>query len=73
MLTDGTNEIIHSMKRYGVKRVSVVTSLGIGDSETKAPWSFRILLNTVMRKTKRDKNNQEKLFTSPEGPGHDLE
>lgn len=61
------------MKRYNVNRVSLVTSIGCGDSESKAPWSFRILLNTVMRKTKRDKNNQEKLFTSPDGPGHNLE
>jgi hypothetical protein len=73
MLTDGTTNIINSMKRYGVKRVSLVTSIGCGDSQKKAPWSFWILLNTVMRKTKRDKNNQEKLFTSPEGPGHALE
>mmetsp|Transcript_11081 Transcript_11081/g.11500 ORF Transcript_11081/g.11500 Transcript_11081/m.11500 type:complete len:162 (-) Transcript_11081:141-626(-) len=73
MLTDGTKNIINSMKKFGVKRVSVVTSIGIGDSEKKAPWSFRLLMATVMRKTKADKNNQEQLFTSPDGPGHDLE
>jgi hypothetical protein len=74
MLTDGTSHIINSMKRFGVRRVAVVSSIGIGDSERLAPWSFRLLLNTVMRKAKKDKNNQERLFTSQtEGPGHDLE
>jgi hypothetical protein len=73
MLTDGTTTIINSMRKYGVKRVAVVTSIGCGDSEKKAPWSFRALMYTVMRKAMRDKNNQEGLFLSPNGIGKELE
>jgi hypothetical protein len=73
MLTDGTKNIISSMKKHGVRRVSVVTSIGVGDSLSQAPLSFRMLIYTVMRKLFKDKNNQEQLFLSPKGPGHDLE
>ena len=73
MLTDGTNNIIKSMKKFNVKRVSIVTSIGTGDSLKQAPLSFRMLIYTVMRKLFRDKNNQEQLFLSPSGPGNDLE
>lgn len=73
MLTDGTSTIINAMHKYGVKKVAVVTSIGCGDSEKKAPWKFRALMYTVMRKAMRDKNNQERLFLSPQGIGSDLE
>jgi nucleoside-diphosphate-sugar epimerase len=74
MLTDGTRNIIEAMKKFSsAKRIAVVTSIGTGDSEKQAPWSFRALMYTVMRKTFADKNNQEGLFLSPNGPGHDLE
>ena len=73
MLTDGTKNIINSMNRFGVRRVAVVTSIGCGDSERKAPLFFRALMYTVMRKTMKDKNNQEGLFLRPDGPGHELE
>jgi NAD(P)-dependent dehydrogenase (short-subunit alcohol dehydrogenase family) len=75
MLTDGTSCIIRAMKTFSplTKRIAVVTSIGTGDSEKQAPWTFRALMYTVMRKTFADKNNQEQLFTLPTGPGHDLE
>jgi len=73
MLTDGTGNIISAMKRTGAKRVAVVTSIGTGDSEDQAPFFFKMLMWTMMRKIFEDKNSQEALFTTPEGPGADLE
>ena len=35
MLTDGTRNIIYSMKQNNVMRVSIVTSIGAGDSENQ--------------------------------------
>ena len=35
MLTDGTRNIIYSMKQNNIKRVSIVTSIGAGDSENQ--------------------------------------
>lgn len=73
MLTDGTTAVINAMQKFNVKRVSIVTSIGTGDSESKAPWMFRALMYTVMRRMFKDKNSQEGLFLDPKGPGHNLE
>ena len=61
------------MKAAGVTRVSVVTSIGAGDSSGQAPLMFKILMSTVMRSIFADKNNQEALFLGLGGPGRDLE
>jgi len=71
MLTDGTGNIIKAMKSNGVKRIAVVTSIGAGDSEDQAPFFFKVLMWTAMKKIFTDKNNQEALFFN--GPGKDLE
>jgi len=71
MLTDGTANIIKAMKANGVKRIAVVTSIGAGDSESQAPFFFKVLMWTAMKKIFTDKNNQEALFFN--GPGKDLE
>jgi len=58
MLTDGTAAVVNSCKRFGVKRIAVVTSLGCGDSQRKAPFFFKVLIKTMMRSIFADKNNQ---------------
>jgi len=60
MLTDGTNNIMAAMKDKGIKRVAVVTSIGAGNSKDQAPFAFKILMMTVMKKIFNDKNNQER-------------
>mmetsp|Transcript_9071 Transcript_9071/g.13954 ORF Transcript_9071/g.13954 Transcript_9071/m.13954 type:complete len:277 (+) Transcript_9071:1-831(+) len=60
MLTVGTQNVIDAMKEKGTKRMSVVTSIGAGDSENQAPFFFKILMMTAMKKIFTDKNNQEK-------------
>lgn len=59
MLTDGTKNVIDAMKTNGVTRLSVVTSIGVGDSEKQAPFFFKILMMTAMKKIFVDKNSQE--------------
>jgi len=71
MLQDGTSNIVKAMNRKGVKRVSVVSSIGVGDSENQAPIFFKALMYTVMSGIFKDKNAQEKIFL--EGEGKDLE
>ncbi|KAJ1457735.1 flavine reductase [Pelagophyceae sp. CCMP2097] len=73
MLTDGTANIIKAMKKYNVKRVAVVTSIGAGDSVKQAPFVFKMLMFTVMKSIFTDKNNQEALFTAPGAIGSDLD
>lgn len=73
MLTDGTRNIVEAMKARNIKRVAVVTSIGAGDSEKQAPMMFKALMYTVMKGIFADKNNQERLFTEPDGVGNALE
>jgi uncharacterized protein YbjT (DUF2867 family) len=61
MLTDGTSTVIKAMKANDVKRIAVVTSIGAGDSESQAPFFFKVLMWTAMKKIFVDKNNQEKV------------
>lgn len=61
MLTDGTSNVINAMKAKGVKRIAVVTSIGAGDSENQAPFFFKVLMWTAMKKIFVDKNNQEEV------------
>mmetsp|Transcript_5796 Transcript_5796/g.14474 ORF Transcript_5796/g.14474 Transcript_5796/m.14474 type:complete len:286 (-) Transcript_5796:1701-2558(-) len=61
MLTDGTKNVIAAMKEKGVKRLAVVTSIGAGDSEDQAPFVFKVLMWTAMKKIFLDKNNQEEV------------
>ena len=58
------------MKASGVSKISVVTTIGAGDSMEQAPWAW-LLMMTVMSSIMADKNKQEELF--PSGPGADLE
>jgi hypothetical protein len=44
----GTATVIAAMKKYDVKRVAVVTSIGAGDSKDQAPFMFKMLMMTVM-------------------------
>lgn len=74
MLSDGTSCIINAMKEKSkAKRISIVTSIGAGDSEKQAPMMFKALMYTVMKGIFVDKNRQESLFLKPDGPGHNLE
>lgn len=59
MLTDGTNIIMDAMKQNDVSRLAVITSIGAGDSKNQAPFFFKVLMATAMKKIFNDKNNQE--------------
>ena len=39
----------------------------------QAPWTFKLLMNTMMSKVMVDKNAQEQLFLGHDAPGADLE
>lgn len=58
----GTAQIIEAMQTEGVRRLVVVTSLGVGDSKKQVPMFFRALMKTVLRKVMAAKEEQEKLI-----------
>jgi hypothetical protein len=53
-----------AMKTKGIKRIAVVTSIGAGNSKDQAPFAFKLLMMTVMKKIFTDKNNQEEAVQS---------
>lgn len=58
-VSQGTQNIIASMQEAEVKRLVVVTSLGVGDSKDQVPLAFKLVVKTVMRKIMADKERQE--------------
>ena len=59
MVTQGTRNIIDAMQRLNVRRLLVVSSLGVGDSKDQVPFFFKVLMKTALRKTMEDKEAQE--------------
>ena len=59
--SEGTKNIIAAMKETGVKRLVVITSLGVGDSKDQVPFPFKMLMKTVLKKAMEDKEIQEQL------------
>ena len=59
----GTANVIAAMKVHDVRRLVVVSSLGIGDSRDQLPLAFRLVFKAVpgMRMAMADKEAQEKL------------
>ena len=74
MLTKGTENIIHCIKEFKASpRISIVTSIGSGDTIDEPPLFFKILMQTFLKDAFIDKNNQEALFLDETGIGHNLE
>ena len=63
VVSRGTGHIIEAMKaKARPRRLITVTSLGVGDSRDQVPAIFKMLIKTVLRKTLRDKEVQEKII-----------
>jgi putative NADH-flavin reductase len=57
----GTQNIITAMQAEGLKRLVVITSLGVGDSQAQVPRAFKLVMKTVMRKRMVAKERQEQF------------
>ncbi len=58
----GTENIIHEMEKIdGLRRLVVVTSLGVGDSTEQVPFFFKMLMKTALRGAMADKEKQEAI------------
>lgn len=62
VVSAGTQQIINAMQRRGIKRLIVVSSLGVGDSKQQVPFFFKVLAATFLRKVMKDKEAQEALI-----------
>ncbi|MCB0114829.1 MAG: SDR family oxidoreductase [Caldilineaceae bacterium] len=61
VVSKGTAEIVKAMEAQGVRRLVVISSLGVGDSKDQVPFAFKMLMKTVLRKAMQDKEAQEDL------------
>lgn len=57
----GTQHILAAMRETGVRRIVVVTSLGVGDSREQIPFLFRIIMDISLKSIMAAKEEQERL------------
>jgi putative NADH-flavin reductase len=66
VVSQGTAVIVAAMNAAGVKRLIVVSSLGVGDSKEQVPLFFKAIIATALRNAFQDKEAQEKLVMASE-------
>lgn len=59
IVSRGTAHIVAAMERYGVERLVVLTSMGLGSSTCAVPWYVRLANATVLSDLMADKARQE--------------
>jgi putative NADH-flavin reductase len=64
VVSEGTKVVMAAMQAAGVKRLIVISSLGVGDSKDQIPLFFKLIVGTVLRKAFQDKEAQEQLVKS---------
>lgn len=58
----GTERILEAMQEADVRRILVVTSLGVGDSRDQIPFPFRLVMNLTLKRILAAKEEQERLI-----------
>lgn len=61
VVSRGTGNIVESMEANGVKRLVVLTSMGLGASVRQVPWYVRIANVTALHDLMADKARQEEI------------
>jgi putative NADH-flavin reductase len=61
VVSRGTGVVIQAMQEQGVRRIIVVSSIGVGESKDQVPFVFKMLMGTVLKKAMEDKEAQEIL------------
>lgn len=61
VVSQGTALIVAAMQAAGIRRLLVITSLGVGSSKDQVPFFFKALIATALRGAFQDKEAQEKI------------
>ncbi len=61
IVSRGTEQIIDAMTRHDVRRLVVLTSMGLGTSVRQVPWYVRVVTATLLHDLMADKARQEEL------------
>lgn len=57
----GTERILAAMQDQGVRRLVVVTSLGVGESRAQLAWPWRLIMDLTLKSILQAKAEQERL------------
>lgn len=60
-LSKGTDNLVEAMKRSGVQRLLVVSSLGVGTSYEEAPLPSKLVFKTLLSDAIAEKEKQEQV------------
>ncbi len=66
VVSEGTRNIIDCMKKQDIRRLVVVSALGVGDSQEQVSLTFKMMMKTVLRKAYEDKERQEQFVRESE-------
>jgi len=61
-LSDGTQKIVSAMQRHGLRRILVVSSIGVGDSAGHGNFIVRLIQKTTLKHVLADKERQEQAL-----------
>ncbi|MCA9989411.1 MAG: SDR family oxidoreductase [Ardenticatenaceae bacterium] len=61
IVSEGTKQVLAAMEAQKVRRLIVITSIGVGESKDQVPLAFKMLMKSVLRKPMEDKERQEAL------------
>ena len=61
VVSRGTGVVIQAMQAQGVRRIIIVSSIGVGESKEQVSFVFKMLMGTILKKAMEDKEAQEKL------------
>lgn len=61
VVSEGTRHIIEGMTKQSIRRLVVVSALGVGESREQVALAFKMIMKTVLRKVYEDKERQEQL------------
>ncbi len=64
IVSEGTRVIVAAMQKLGVRRLIVISSLGVGDSCDQVPTFFKLLMKTALKKPMEDKERQEQIVAA---------
>ncbi|MAU01945.1 MAG: epimerase [Anaerolineaceae bacterium] len=61
VVSEGTRNIVECMQKQGIRRLVVVSALGVGESQDQVSLAFKMMMKTVLRKAYEDKERQEQI------------
>lgn len=56
----GTRNVVAAMQRHGVRRLVVQSSFGVGETQDRLPWVYRLMFSLLLKPQIADTERQER-------------